>query len=394
MTRVTARYVILTGEETWTPLVDLEPDAVLAHWTAHGTPTCCRLLGGFEITIDGVHWNENAIDEIAMSTTWLPALNKLLAGGMSAFPWAWEETYMTLGRRGDSVVMFDVHHSNHVICQRVEIPLAELAEALLFAAKPVEEAFDALLAHAATTQPEEVQRVLARNLGDTWRQDIAKGRQLLEERAWRGPGETFQGDEPLPEVHVAVAFRDLEALEAALEHDSPEAVFREESALYTAVRRRWLPGVKALLAAGARPDAPLSRGQTPLLGASMVWGPQHETADLLLAAGARLDLLGAIGLRRIEDVIALSAEVSRHPEAICPIVGVICTAERDGEPEREVLTRWVPAMKALLAAGAPIDGTREYNVLGWTTPPLKLAEMWRLPLTAAWLRTKGAKEAD
>ncbi len=386
---VSARFVVHTGGETWTPIAEVEVDWLVEHWSGDRLPTCCTLLGGFQIIVDGEIWNEDAVDEIAMAGTWLTALEHLARGGRSATVWAWEESYMTLGRRGERLIAFDVHHGNSVVCPLVEPPFEPLLAAMLRAATAANARFAAIMAHARADCSSELAEALARYLEPGWGEQIATIEPLLEQGAWRDSPPPC-GDEPLPDVHVAIAFRDRAALERALEDESPDASFRQTPAIHAAIQRRWTEGVALLCERGANLMARSGQGQTPLQAATSPWGSHEDMARLMLDAGASLDLLSAVGLGWRDQVLALSDQSSRHPEILSPLVAVICKEVRDGKPEVESLVFWLPAILKLVEAGAPLAGTERPNPWGWYGPALKQAEQWELPLTAAALRRLGA----
>lgn len=133
------RFQIEPGEP-WAPLERFLPDpaALLDHWLSLPKLTCCSMRGGFFIHADGSLWNERAVDEIKMSVTWLQALGRILRGDDSAWVWAWEESNMTLARRGGVVEMRDVLDDGRVVCPPVAFPLTAFAEALLVPARKFE----------------------------------------------------------------------------------------------------------------------------------------------------------------------------------------------------------------------------------------------------------------
>ena len=92
-------------EHQWVPARELDPAEVRAGWLASKRLSCCTLLGGFLISGDGEPWNDNAIDEISMAPSWLSGTLSLLQGATTAGVWAWEESSMTLIRRGEAVAV-------------------------------------------------------------------------------------------------------------------------------------------------------------------------------------------------------------------------------------------------------------------------------------------------
>ncbi len=122
------------------------PTRVLDYYLQLDDLSCCSVLGGFLISADGrIAMGET--DEVTMSQTWLPAIVRLQRGESSASVWPWEESSMTLTRKGVLVEMEDVHHSGTVVCAKVRFHFNEFVRAMLDASRPMASFVD--LFHAA-----------------------------------------------------------------------------------------------------------------------------------------------------------------------------------------------------------------------------------------------------
>jgi hypothetical protein len=89
--------------------------------------TCCSMQGGFEISIDGQVWYEE-IDELRMSANWLSALRDVMArpelAEQRADAWVWEQSRLTLVRRGRRLSMWDDD-----LVEEVDVPIDRFAQA-------------------------------------------------------------------------------------------------------------------------------------------------------------------------------------------------------------------------------------------------------------------------
>lgn len=379
-------------DEGWTPLHEITVEAWLAALAAKERVTCCSLQGGFEIRADGVWWNEGAIDEIKMASTWLDGVLTLLAGGRTTGVWAWEESSMTLDREGDLVEMYDVHHSGNVVCRPVVFTLDAFARTLLEATRPWitfrAAALDRLDGHPHAA-------VIRENLSYDW----ARAAEAIAARLGAPIPEPPEGALlPDPPLCKAVLTGDLERFRDILGR-SPEEVSRRTrrgaTALHVAIDHRREVYLEPLLEAGADPSWPAEDGDTPLhraawrgVPAAMVeallargarldaldrrgWTPLQVAAltgmharsatlaDLLLARGAALDVLSALALGRFEKLPPLLDAAPVPGDAVPLLVtrarGLLATA---GAPEvKAILREHLAALDLLLARGAAIDAT-------------------------------------
>jgi len=89
---------------------------------------CCGFQGGFFIDIDGKPWSdEGTVDEFWMTTTWIRALQEVLDGKEIAKAHPWEESNLTLYRKGDELELEDVHFSGRTAMPKIRVPLSEFA---------------------------------------------------------------------------------------------------------------------------------------------------------------------------------------------------------------------------------------------------------------------------
>lgn len=385
-TRPTIEYRILVGEDDWFPIAHLAPADLVALWSGSDHLTCCGMQGGFAIRTDDRPWNEDSLDEIRMSTTWLDATLALVRGQTVAQVWAWEESAMTLIRRGEVLELFDVHPSGHVVCPRIVVPLRSFAEALAHAASDVARLFDGVTSLAATL-PDERRDVIRENIDYPWAERVeairdALTRPLVPEDASLAP----------PPLHLAIKLDDRDVTFAA---DEVERVHGGARPLHLAVcnRRAW--AVEALLAAGADVHAPDASGRTPLLEAvtrldlaitkrllaagadpnarggyfftpleqcalGALHGPIGEMRTLLVSAGATPNLFTAIAEGDIAATIAFAREGRPRADALGLWVKRLRSEvfHKMGTAD-ERITAWRPAIDAMLAAGAAwSDGKR------------------------------------
>jgi hypothetical protein len=272
-----ATFVIRTDEDTWVPVASLDPDEWLDALAAEDRVTCCNLAGGFAIQADGVLWNEGAIDEIRMASTWLSGVERLLEGHRMVQVWAWEESQMTLVRTGDLVEMYDVHHSGHIVCPRVVFSLAELARALARAAEPWLTFRAAALERVADHRHAEVIR---ENLSDDWPERVQAILERASSPVTTPPPESTEPDPPLMRAVIV----DDAAWAGEILAQEPGAVHERlseeggDTALHLGVERGRHALVVALLKAGADPNARGRDGATPL----------HVAAQLPSAGSTRL----------------------------------------------------------------------------------------------------------
>lgn len=112
------------------------PSTLLDYYLRLDDLSCCSVLGGFVISADDkIAMGET--DEISMSQTWLPAIIRLQRGEESVSVWPWEESSMTLTRKGPLIEMEDVHHSGTVVCAKVRFPFHDFVRAMLDASRPM-----------------------------------------------------------------------------------------------------------------------------------------------------------------------------------------------------------------------------------------------------------------
>lgn len=388
----------------WTPVDQLDPAAQLARWTATSGLSCCALQGGFLISADGQPWNPNAIDELSMAPSWLQATEALLAGATTQSVWAWEESDMTLIRRGEDVEMYDVHHSGSVVCPLVRFPLRDFARALADAAEAGGRFLSAAL---ALDMPPETREVLEHNLRSDW----ADAARRLREAAALEVQPPARAPEPSA-LHLAIVLDDLPGVRRALEREGPDVREADQPALCEALNRRRGGAVRALLAAGADPECRDRHGITALTVAARAgeaeavaallqagadpttrpdWresplravaqGAMYRSSpgpifDLLRAAGAELDLACAVLLGDRESTTRLAHQVPEHPDILGLWVQRLrqeTYRERDGSVAARVAW-WAPAVEALRAAGASL-----HDQEGEVDPPLHAAVLTEDP---------------
>jgi hypothetical protein len=317
-----------------------------------------------------------------MSPTWLGATLRLLEGHHTASVWAWEESGMTLIRRGEWVEMFDVHHSGHIVCPRVSFPLRDFALALADAAEAAHTLFEAVM---AASPEDEKGETIRNNLGQDWLGQIA----ALREAAGRPlPPPPESARLPPPAGLIAIRLNDRPALERAIAEHGPDQRHDGEPLLDAAINYRRADMVQLLLDAGADPDVgredswpPLfsaaSRGDLallePLLGAGadveqsfegfsaveqaarcdMYTGRRGAITDRLLAAGARYTLKVAIALGELDAI------PNRLAEATAPGVAELCVQrlrqERYHRPPRDRRAVWLETLRQLGEAGADLQ---------------------------------------
>lgn len=112
------------------------PARLLDYYLQLDDLSCCSVLGGFIIFADGkIAIGET--DEVSMSQTWLPAIIRLQRGERTVSVWPWEESSMTLTRKGELVEMEDVHHSGTVVRAKVRFHFEAFVRAMLDASRPM-----------------------------------------------------------------------------------------------------------------------------------------------------------------------------------------------------------------------------------------------------------------
>ena len=113
-----------------------KPSTVLDYYLRLDNLSCCSVLGGFVISADDkIAMDET--DEVSMSQTWLPAIIRLQCGEERVSVWPWEESSMTLTRKGALIEMEDIHHSGTVVCAKTRFPFHDFVRAMLDASRPM-----------------------------------------------------------------------------------------------------------------------------------------------------------------------------------------------------------------------------------------------------------------
>ena len=358
-------------EDRWTPIARFTPEAAAEMWAAQPHITCCTLQAGFLIGVDGEPWNLNAIDEISMARTWLSATTQIFAGYPRVSVWAWEESSMQLTCRDEVLDAFDVHHSGHIVCPRIRLPLRPFARALAEAGSAAGVWFEAVLAHARSQGADELVRVLEGQLAGDWRE---LGQTLLE--AAEGPiaPSPPNASGPLPEVLICAKLRDLDGLERALATSPPpelgphDKTYEGTSPLHAAIQSRWVEGGARLLAAGAPLDVVDSLGFTPLQQAARLTEPARgPLVAHLRAAGAVVDPISACLLDAPEELKARAEEGIVDAEALNWWV-----AYSAHQPEL-LRDEWVEAWTAAVAAGTSLKGPTGRGIGGWSDTPYNQA---------------------
>lgn len=134
MSTLTVTFKLLRNEQ-WVPLADCLADVpgMVQDYLQIPGLHCCDIQGGFFIDIDGVAWSDDGtVDEFPMTLTWFPALERLWAGSPQERVWPWEESQLTLTRRGAWLEMADIHPtSGHVAMPKVVVPFAEFTVQLV-----------------------------------------------------------------------------------------------------------------------------------------------------------------------------------------------------------------------------------------------------------------------
>ncbi len=385
----TVEYRIIVDEDAQMPFGELTPRELLDFWIDQQSVTCCDILGGFVFQSDGEDWNAEAIDEVRMSRTWLQGVMRLFEGHSTSGVWAWEESRMTLVRRGELVEMFDVHYGGHIVCPMVVFPLRDLARALADEADLVGMMMDDVLELAETIATPEQLEVLENNLKFEWRKVADELRAAAGRPIPPPPG----GDPgPPPALHLAIRLDDCEVFTESLRDEGPSIVYKGQRPLHLAIglSRTW--AVDDLLAAGADTDEVNERGLTPLLVACQRGDPEmierllsaganpesrgsHEftpvqqialgvmryersvsSIELLLEAGAELDLVSAVAIGDIEAAERLSHQAPQFPDIFGLWVSRLRKETYMGlATVSERARAWRPALTAFAAAGATPD---------------------------------------
>lgn len=352
-------------EERWSPVTAVAAEAAVELWSRSPDPTCCALQAGFLLRIDGEPWNADALDEIGMAGTWLPALRGLLGGATRATVWPWEESGLVLSREGERVLAVDVHHSGHVVCPPVTLPLRELALAMADAAQLGAAWLEDVRRLAEAKRRRRLVEVLVDQGCGEW---SGLARELRAAAAGSIPAPPPGDPGPLPALWVAVLVSDLDALDRSLPGSGPDLVVYGSSPLHLAVQHGWLAGVERLLAARSALRCRDGQGFTPLQQAARRALSRPDALRIvaaLRAAGAEVDPISAV---LIGDPAALMA----------------CTAR--GDISRETMNWWTfamlhggeepqawrPALQAAVAAGTPVLGGKR-GLGGWTETTIEAA---------------------
>ena len=137
ITRLEARWLVRDNEDdddvrAWVATRELAglESLLLDHYLALGHLSCCSIQVGYFIDVDGRAWSdEGTVDEPWMTMTFLKAVGEVMTSETAqARAHPWEESSLRLERRGDTLVMEDVHASGRVSMPRVEVPFRELVE--------------------------------------------------------------------------------------------------------------------------------------------------------------------------------------------------------------------------------------------------------------------------
>jgi hypothetical protein len=273
---------------------------LLSCWLAREHISCCTLRGGFHISADGKHWNQQPVDEIRMSTTWVGAIECLMAGGNVADIWAWEQSHMMAIRHGELVELFDDGTWGYA-CPRVFFPLGELARQFADVMELAGALFDAVLRDARLHTPrfDHHRAVLEDNLPRNWPAKAVK----LRERAG-APTPTPRSPEPPPPVaHVAILLGDTPTLRGDVAMHGVDQAFRGQLLLQTAVDAKREDMVEYLLAAGADPNSVAKPGRDPAL-VHAIYGASLSIVEMLVRAGADVNFTSKSGV----SVLQLAAQ--------------------------------------------------------------------------------------
>lgn len=378
MQRPSIDFRVLIGEEDFFPLSHVSPSDLLAHYTSLSQVTCCQILGGFAVRVDDQPWNEDDLDEIRMATTWVDAVLAVLRGAQIARVWAWEESAMTLVRRGDALELSDVHGSGLVVSRRIVVPLSDFARALAAVAREVGAFFDGLL---AITPEGPLREALIENIAYPWAEraaaiEAALAVPLPPDRPEAAPSalrEAIRVDEPTTTfapadlervfegarpLHDAARWRRAWAVDLLLAHGADvEALDHQgETPLLLAVAHRDAAIAARLLAHGASVHTRARNGDTPLrrCARAALHVDHAEMRAVLVAAGAEPDLFCAVAEGDREGIVARVAQAKATPEALTLLVRRV-HAETYGRKERFAtrIPTFRPLVEALVAAGAP-----------------------------------------
>lgn len=129
------------GDSQQVPVNQLDPGTWLEILLAEPALSCCSFQGGYCLFVDGEAWNGDAdslsgelcfcFDEFWMTTSWLNALQRLLAGESGPVLMAyWEESRAEMAwYPPDLLTLIDKHHTG-VIYPEVLLPLEDFYVAL------------------------------------------------------------------------------------------------------------------------------------------------------------------------------------------------------------------------------------------------------------------------
>lgn len=365
MSRVEVRFVVLTDPydeaEHWTPISRVSPEDAVALWGRAARFTCCTFSAGFEVLVDGASWNKDGQDELQMAETWLDALMRLLQGYTRAGVWAWEESDMTLSRRGDIVDALDVHHAGSIVTPHTTFPLPDLVHAFADAAEEAETWLQAVHTAALTAGRDDLATGLAGQRHRSWA-DVARDLRRGISRPLPPPPPDDPG--PLPEPWLAAKMMDLSGLRGI----DPDLQVDGEPILHLAIRQGWVDGVEALLALGADVQSTGPHGFTALQQA--VRSARRDTprpvVAALLAYGAEVDPIAAVLLDDPGGLRAATArgEISRETVNWWTFSAL----------GRDVIDpAWLAALREAVSAGTPAHGIK-HGLGGWYETPLEAAQ--------------------
>ncbi len=365
MSRIDVQLNILIdpfdSAERWLPVARVDPADAVALWRRHDRYTCCTFSLGFVVSLDGVPWNGEALDELQMAGTWLDALGKLFQGYQRTNVWAWEESNLLLSRRGESVDALDVHHAGQVVCPLVTLPLRPLCRAFADAAQAGGAWLDAARAAAVEAGDDALAQALDEQGYAGW---AATARDLRRAADRPLPSPPADDPGPLPAAWLAAMVSSRDGLRGA----DPDLRVDGQTLLHLAIQHRWVEGVEALLSMGAHLDRRDPQGFSPLQQAARRAsgrpGP-HPIVAALLAYGAEVDPITACLL---DDPGGLRAATARGDVSRETVNWwTFCALGRE-----EIHPDWPAALAEAVAAGTPATG-RKHGLGGWYETPLAAA---------------------
>ena len=168
------------------------PSRLLDYYLRLDDLSCCSVLGGYIIYADGqVAMGET--DEVSMSQTWLPAIIRLQCGEDRVSVWPWEESSMTLTRKGNLVQLEDVNSSGTVVCAKVQFAFDDFVRAMIDASRPMAafvSEFHSAIAHYQSSPPfsedaEATERLqfLNEEFSSEWSDWVTESENLLNNEA-------------------------------------------------------------------------------------------------------------------------------------------------------------------------------------------------------------------